>query len=157
MAIANAVDLRASDADRERVVQRLRHASIEGRLDATELEERLELAYGARHRGELAELTADLPAPPRAPRPAPAPVPVAPRAVPPFNALGVVALLCGLLWGLWLGSVAAVVMGHVALAQIARTGGAQRGRAVAVAALVVGYLGLLTLGVLLVVAGAVDR
>jgi hypothetical protein len=62
-------DLRASDADRERVAERLRAAGGEGRLTADELEERLETAFSARTRAELEPLTADLPAPPpRAPR-----------------------------------------------------------------------------------------
>jgi DUF1707 SHOCT-like domain/2TM domain len=53
---------RASDAEREAVADRLRRAAAEGRLDPDELEERLGRAYGARTVGELAPLTADLPA-----------------------------------------------------------------------------------------------
>ena len=56
-------ELRASDADRERVADRLRAAAGEGRLSADELEERLEAAFGARTEADLAPLTADLPAP----------------------------------------------------------------------------------------------
>ena len=55
-------DLRVSDADRERVAQRLRDAAGEGRLTVEELDERVERAYGARTAGQLAELTTDLPA-----------------------------------------------------------------------------------------------
>ncbi|MFD9435217.1 DUF1707 domain-containing protein [Streptomyces sp. NPDC060002] len=54
-------DLRASDADRERVVEVLRDALAEGRLDMTEFEERLEETYKARTYGELAPITRDLP------------------------------------------------------------------------------------------------
>ncbi|KUL35701.1 hypothetical protein ADL22_26220 [Streptomyces sp. NRRL F-4489] len=54
--------LRASDADRERVAGILRDAVAEGRLDMGEFEERLDAAYRARTYGELAPLTADLPA-----------------------------------------------------------------------------------------------
>ena len=62
---------RASDADRERVAERLRVAAGEGRLTAEELEERLERALSARTEEELTPLLADLPAPaPAAPRPA---------------------------------------------------------------------------------------
>ncbi|WP_251093579.1 DUF1707 domain-containing protein [Streptomyces sp. Caat 7-52] len=57
-----APDLRASDADRERVAEVLRDALAEGRLDMDEFEERLESAYAARTYGELAPLTRDLPA-----------------------------------------------------------------------------------------------
>ncbi|WP_330330646.1 DUF1707 domain-containing protein [Streptomyces sp. NBC_00536] len=55
-------ELRASDADRERVVERLRDAVAEGRLDMDEFEERLEAAYRSRTYAELEPLTADLPA-----------------------------------------------------------------------------------------------
>jgi hypothetical protein len=55
-------DLRVSDADRERVAERLRDAAGEGRLTVEELDERLELAYAARTGTDLAPLTADLPA-----------------------------------------------------------------------------------------------
>lgn len=53
--------LRASDADRERVAERLRDALAEGRLDMEEFEERLEATYTARTYGELAPITRDLP------------------------------------------------------------------------------------------------
>ncbi|MFI7006813.1 DUF1707 domain-containing protein [Streptomyces sp. NPDC050145] len=55
-------ELRASDADREKVAERLRDALAEGRLDMGEFEERLEATYAARTYGELAPLTRDLPA-----------------------------------------------------------------------------------------------
>ncbi len=53
--------LRASDADREQVAERLRHAAAEGRLLAEEFEERLGVALSARTYGELDALVADLP------------------------------------------------------------------------------------------------
>ncbi|WOT36600.1 DUF1707 SHOCT-like domain-containing protein [Streptomyces coeruleorubidus] len=56
-------DLRASDADRERVAEILRDALAEGRLDMAEFEERLDATYQARTYGELAPITRDLPAP----------------------------------------------------------------------------------------------
>jgi Domain of unknown function (DUF1707) len=54
--------LRASDADREQIAERLRHATAEGRLRAEELEERLGAVFSARTYGELDGLVADLPA-----------------------------------------------------------------------------------------------
>ena len=54
-------DLRASHADRDRVVDTLRVAAGDGRLSAEELDTRLESALSARTLGELAEVTADLP------------------------------------------------------------------------------------------------
>ncbi|WP_042413190.1 DUF1707 and DUF2154 domain-containing protein [Streptacidiphilus anmyonensis] len=69
-------DLRASDADRERVAAALRDAYAEGRLDAEEHSQRLDAAYAAKTLGELVPLTRDLPAHDRAhPRPAAAPAP----------------------------------------------------------------------------------
>ncbi|MDH6629230.1 hypothetical protein M2271_007066 [Streptomyces sp. LBL] len=55
-------ELRASHADRDRVVDVLRIAAGDGRLTADELDERLETALSARTLSELAVLTADLPA-----------------------------------------------------------------------------------------------
>ena len=56
-------DVLASDADREAVCGQLGSAFAEGRLTAAEHGERVRAAYGARTLGELAVLTADLPAP----------------------------------------------------------------------------------------------
>lgn len=56
-------ELRASDADRERVSAVLREALVEGRLDMEEFEERLEATYRARTYRELEPITRDLPAP----------------------------------------------------------------------------------------------
>ncbi len=53
--------LRASDADRESVVERLRDASAEGRLAAHELEHRVMQALRARTYGELDAIVRDLP------------------------------------------------------------------------------------------------
>jgi hypothetical protein len=54
--------IRASDRDREGAVQVLRDAHAEGRLDLDEFTERTGAAYSAKTWGELAGLTADLPA-----------------------------------------------------------------------------------------------
>lgn len=54
-------DLRASHADRDRVVDVLRVAAGDGLLTAAELDERLEAALSARTVSELTPLTADLP------------------------------------------------------------------------------------------------
>jgi hypothetical protein len=57
----DAGDLRAGDADRERVAERLRLALDEGRLNLHEYDERLRDAYGAKTYSELDALLADLP------------------------------------------------------------------------------------------------
>jgi hypothetical protein len=63
-----------------------------------------------------------------------APAPYAPVAPPtPTNTLAILALVFGIL-----GSVLAVVFGHIALSQITRTGA--QGRGLAIAGLILGYL-----------------
>jgi hypothetical protein len=69
-------ELRASDADREAVVTALRRHHADGRLTTEELEERVAIAWGARHVAELEALGTDLP---RTPPPAP---PVVARPLP---------------------------------------------------------------------------
>jgi hypothetical protein len=54
-------ELRAGDADRERVAARLRENLVAGRLTLDEFSERLDSAYGSRTIAELEELTRDLP------------------------------------------------------------------------------------------------
>jgi hypothetical protein len=78
-------DMRASDADRQEVVERLRGALDEGRLKMDEYLERMGLAYEAVTYGDLVPLYRDLPEaklvarPEAAPAPAPVPAP-APQA-----------------------------------------------------------------------------
>jgi hypothetical protein len=56
--------IRASDADREVVVDTLREAFTAGRLTQDEFGERMSAAYTARTWGDLRQLTVDLPAQP---------------------------------------------------------------------------------------------
>jgi hypothetical protein len=65
--------LRASHADRDLLVEELRSATIEGRLELDEFEERVALTLRARTYGELAAIVEDLPAEPPVPTRAPAP------------------------------------------------------------------------------------
>lgn len=68
-------EVRASDSDRQAVVDQLRTAVDEGRLGLIEWNERVARAYQSRTYAELAEVSADLPAvqPKPAPRSKPAP------------------------------------------------------------------------------------
>ena len=78
-------ELRASDAERERVVDFLRENSLVGRLTHDELDERIGLAYAAVTRGDLERLLVDLPrgdARHPAPRPRRASAPVAKKREP---------------------------------------------------------------------------
>jgi hypothetical protein len=59
--VARSSLIRASDADRDAVAERLRQASVEGRLEPWELEERLEKALRARTYGDLDPLVRDIP------------------------------------------------------------------------------------------------
>ncbi|WP_433555557.1 DUF1707 SHOCT-like domain-containing protein [Pseudonocardia xinjiangensis] len=54
-------DLRVSDAERQIAVRRLERALRDGRLTIVEFDERAQAAYAARTRGELDDLTEDLP------------------------------------------------------------------------------------------------
>ena len=74
--------LRASHADREHVIDVLKAAFVQGMLSKAELDARVGQAFASRTHGDLAAITADLPAgliralPPRKPGPAQAPPPV---------------------------------------------------------------------------------
>lgn len=114
--------LRASDADRERVVETLKTAFSEGRLTQDEYNARMSQAYSARTYGDLGALTTDLPsAVPDTYRPA------------TTNPLAVASLICGV-FGC---ALPAVVLGHVARRRIRETG--QRGAGMATAGLVLGW------------------
>ena len=56
------MDIRASDAERDAAVDRLREAAVEGRLTLEELTDRIEAAVNAVMRSDLVPLTSDLPA-----------------------------------------------------------------------------------------------
>lgn len=64
---------------------------------------------------------------------------------PKTNGLAVTSMILGILWVCWLGSILAVIFGHVALSQIKKSNGTQQGRGFAIAGLVLGYLGVATL------------
>jgi hypothetical protein len=57
--------VRASEVEREAVVDELRRHAAVGRLDVDELEQRIDAALAARTLDELAELKRDLPTPPQ--------------------------------------------------------------------------------------------
>src|SRR5262249_44505194 len=54
-------NIRAADADRERIAEQLRRCHAEGRLDMAEFQERIERCYAAKTHGQLGELVRDLP------------------------------------------------------------------------------------------------
>jgi hypothetical protein len=145
--------LRASDADREQLVDVLKAAFGEGRLDQDEYTYRMEQAYTAKTYGELRALVADLPGPP-------AQVPYRYTQYPvmkPANSMAVASMVLGLATPLvGLTAIPAVVLGHKARRQIRYTG--ERGNGMALTGLVIGWAAiglfvlLVTVGILAAIA-----
>ena len=142
-----------ASTDRERTIDVLKAAYGEGRLTKEEFDTRSARVLAARTYADLATIVADLPV---------GPGPMAPyqgyypqvAQTPPTNGLAVGAMVCGILEIFTLGfaAVPAVILGHVARAQIRQTG--ERGDGMAVAGLVLGYMGILGwLFIILVIAG----
>ena len=137
--------LRASDADREQLVDVLKGAFAEGRLSQDEYNERMERAYTAKTYGELAVLAADLPSqvPPAYPAYRP----------PTTNSLAIASLVFGIAEFFTGGitAIPAVVLGHKARRQIRMTG--EQGSGMATAGLILGWtaIGLFALLVALAV------
>jgi len=63
-------------------------------------------------------------------------------------------MVLGILWLYWIGSVLALIFGYVALNQIRATGDTQQGRGMAIAGVVLGWIGIGLLVLVLVVAAA---
>lgn len=79
--------------------------------------------------------------------------PAAPGAVD-TNGKAIASLVFGLLWMFGLGSLLAVILGHMAKNEIDRSGGRQGGRGIAVAGLILGWVGVVGLvGFVLLSAG----
>lgn len=72
------------------------------------------------------------------------------------NGLAIASMVLGILWIYWIGSILALVFGYVANSQIKRSGGQQSGRGMAIAGIVLGWvgIGLLALIVLFAVAAS---
>jgi hypothetical protein len=128
-------------ADRERTMDVLKAAYGEGRITKEEFELRAGRAMSARTYAQLAAVVADLPAGPHL-----GVMPYQPGYYPalntPTSGLAIGALVCGILEIFTLGfaAIPAVILGHLARTQIRRTG--ERGDGMAVAGLVLGYLGI---------------
>lgn len=90
--IEGMADLRASDADRQRVIDLLRTHTADGRLTLTEFEERVEEALRATTIGELQHVLRELPVPPSV-RTTPSTVAPRPQSRPRPPMWAVVALL----------------------------------------------------------------
>lgn len=142
----------AAAADRDRTMDVLKAAFSEGRLTKEELDSRATRAMSARTYAELNAIVADLPLGPSGPAPLQPYQYYHPAPHPPTSGLAVGALACGILeiFTLGLTAIPAVVLGHIARAQIKRTG--ERGDGLAITGLALGYLGiaiwlLITIGI----------
>jgi hypothetical protein len=63
-------------------------------------------------------------------------------------------MVLGILWIYWIGSILALVFGYVAKSQIDRSGGTQSGRGMAIAGIVLGWIGVAVLVVTIAVVAA---
>jgi hypothetical protein len=98
--------MRASDHDRQEVVDRLRGALEDGRLKMDEFEDRMALAYQAVTYGDLAPLYADLPAVgSKTGREAVPPALAPPARVPWRGVLADLPATLKVLWTIWLTAV----------------------------------------------------
>jgi hypothetical protein len=108
--------MRASDADRQEVVERLRGALDEGRLKMDEYLDRMGLAYDAVTYGDLVPLYGDLPEPravAKAEPAAPEPAPPSPANTPAPGERGVFGRLPAplkVLWTIWATAVSVNVV-----------------------------------------------
>jgi hypothetical protein len=138
--------MRAASADRERAVDVLKAGFAEGRLTQDEYNDRMGRAYAARTYGELAALTADLPAGAAPAWPVPAYVP------PPAtgtNSLAIASMVLGVaeFFTAGLTAIPAVICGHIARRQMKQT--AERGDGLATSGLVLGYMAIIFWAVLI--------
>ena len=137
--------MRAAATDRERAVDVLKAGFAEGRLTQEEYNLRMDRAYNAKTYGELAALTADLPA---GAMPTVWPVPVY---QPPVstNSLARASLVLGVaeFFTMGLTAIPAIICGHMAKREMRQTG--QRGDGLATSGLVLGYMAVIFWGVLI--------
>jgi len=64
---------------------------------------------------------------------------------PKYNGFAIASIVLGILWIWWIGSVLAIIFGFVALNQIKTSNGQQTGRGMAIAGLVLGFIGVGTI------------
>jgi hypothetical protein len=64
------------------------------------------------------------------------------------NGLAIASLFLGIIWLFGAGSILAILLGYRSLQQIRASAGAQGGRAIAIAGIVVGVVGLASLAIL---------
>jgi Domain of unknown function (DUF4190)/Domain of unknown function (DUF1707) len=142
--------MRAASADRDRTIDVLTAAYGEGRLTKEEFDARCARVLSAKTYADLAAVVGDLPAGPFS-AVAPYHAGYYPAPQPPTSGVAVASLICGIaeFFTLGIAAVPAVILGHVARSNIKRTG--ERGDGLAIAGLVLGYLGIACWALFLVV------
>ena len=85
-----------------------------------------------------------------APPPHPYPYPYAPVVQPRTNGLAIASLVLGITWVWWIGSLLAVIFGVIALKQIEESNGTQTGKGMAIAGLVLGFVGFAVVGFIII-------
>jgi hypothetical protein len=75
---------------------------------------------------------------------------------PKTNGYAIASLVCGIVWIWGIGSILALVFGYSAKAQIDRSGGREGGRGLAVAGIVLGWVGVAGLIIFLLMLAAVS-
>ena len=83
---------------------------------------------------------------------APGVAPLAPGAPAETSGKAILSLVCGLLFFIPLAFVAAIVFGHLALSEIRKSAGRLKGEGMAIAGLVLGYMWIVGIPVILIIA-----
>lgn len=67
------------------------------------------------------------------------------QGAPRTNGYAIASLVLGILWIYWIGSILALILGYMARNEIDSSGGGQTGRGLATAGIVLGWVGVATL------------
>jgi hypothetical protein len=92
--------------------------------------------------------------------PVPAPPPIVVQApAPRTNGMAIASLVLGILWLYWVGSILALVFGYSAKKQIDASSGKETGRGLAVAGIVLGWVGIgfLVIGIIVAIAASTNH
>ena len=74
------------------------------------------------------------------------------------NGFAIASMILGIVWIYWIGSILALVFGYIAKSQIDKSGGRETGRGMAIAGIVLGWIGVTVLVVIIILglAGVFD-
>jgi hypothetical protein len=75
------------------------------------------------------------------------------------NGMSIAAMVLGIVWVYWIGSILALIFGYIARGQIRASNGQQGGNGMAIAGIVLGWVGMGTLALMIAlgVAGALSK